>query len=311
MPDAAVKLVPAWEVPKRGKGGSLASRQALLHSLVHIENAAIDLSWDVIARFGGDPSYRLPRQFFDDFVRVAHDECRHFLLLERRLEGCGSRYGALAAHDGLWESAAATAGSLGARLAVEHCTHEARGLDVLPQTVARFRSGGDKESADLLQNVILAEEVSHCAAGVRWLRHLHAVARQSGGQGVDAAAENGEQQQQQQQQPAAGAEQQVAAGAERQPAAGGEQRPAAGGEQRPAALPEWAAEAARHASVETWFHSLIRKHFRGPLKPPFNDDARAQAGFGPEWYMPLTAEFIDGQAAAEAEAQQQPANGQA
>lgn len=28
-------------------------------------------------------------------------------------------------------------------------------------------------------------------------------------------------------------------------------------------------------------------------------------------YMPLTAEFIDGQAAAEAEAQQQPANGQA
>ena len=31
-----VRLVPPNEVPKRGKGGSLASRQALLHSLVHI-----------------------------------------------------------------------------------------------------------------------------------------------------------------------------------------------------------------------------------------------------------------------------------
>ena len=26
---------------------------------------------------------------------------------------------------------------------------------------------------------------------------------------------------------------------------------------------------------------------RGPLKPPFNEQARAKAGFGPEWYLPL------------------------
>ena len=49
----------------------------------------------------------------------------------------GSSYGAMEAHDGLWESAAATAHSLPARLAVESCVHEARGLDVLPQTIAR------------------------------------------------------------------------------------------------------------------------------------------------------------------------------
>lgn len=24
------------------------------------------------------------------------------------------------------------------------------------------------------------------------------------------------------------------------------------------------------------------------MQPPFNDAARAQAGFGPEWYLPLT-----------------------
>ena len=56
---------------------------------------------------------------------------------QARLVELGSSYGAMPAHDGLWESAAATAHSLPARLAVEACVHEARGLDVLPQTVAR------------------------------------------------------------------------------------------------------------------------------------------------------------------------------
>jgi uncharacterized ferritin-like protein (DUF455 family) len=84
-------------------------------------------------------------------VQVAADECRHFRLLEQRLQASGSHYGALTAHEGLWESASATAGNLAARLAVEHATHEARGLDVLPQTIHRFRSNGDVASADLLQ----------------------------------------------------------------------------------------------------------------------------------------------------------------
>jgi uncharacterized ferritin-like protein (DUF455 family) len=57
-------------MPKLGKGGTLSSRQALLHSLVHIENWAIDLSWDIIARFGCNPDYQMPRDFFSDFVKV-------------------------------------------------------------------------------------------------------------------------------------------------------------------------------------------------------------------------------------------------
>lgn len=35
------------------------------------------------------------------------------------------------------------------------------------------------------------------------------------------------------------------------------------------------------------FHLVVRRHFRGPLKPPFNVEARKAAGFGPEWYEPL------------------------
>ena len=39
--------------------------------------------------------------------------------------------------------------------------------------------------------------------------------------------------------------------------------------------------------AEATFHALVRKHFRSPLKPPFNDRARSQAGLTPGFYRPL------------------------
>jgi uncharacterized ferritin-like protein (DUF455 family) len=33
----------------------------------------------------------------------------------------------------------------------------------------------------------------------------------------------------------------------------------------------------------------VRPHFRGTLKPPFNDQARCDAGFDPDYYRPLSA----------------------
>lgn len=38
---------------------------------------------------------------------------------------------------------------------------------------------------------------------------------------------------------------------------------------------------------EPEFHRLVRKHFRGALKPPFNDKARSEAGLSPGFYKPL------------------------
>ncbi|XP_057470916.1 uncharacterized protein LOC130759738 isoform X2 [Actinidia eriantha] len=167
---ANVKLVPPSLMPKLGRAGSLQSRQAIVHSLVHTESWAIDLSWDIIARFGKQEA--MPREFFTDFVKVAQDEGRHFSLLAARLEELGSFYGALPAHDGLWDSATATSKDLLARLAVEHCVHEARGLDVLPTTISRFRNGGDTQTADLLEKVVYPEEINHCAAGLKWFKYL-------------------------------------------------------------------------------------------------------------------------------------------
>ena len=40
---------------------------------------------------------------------------------------------------------------------------------------------------------------------------------------------------------------------------------------------------------EPTFHQLVRRHFRGPIKPPFNDKARAEAGLTPGFYKPLSA----------------------
>ena len=40
---------------------------------------------------------------------------------------------------------------------------------------------------------------------------------------------------------------------------------------------------------EPTFHDLVRTHFRGGIKPPFNDHARAQAGLTPGFYKPLVA----------------------
>ena len=104
-----------------------------------------------------------------------------------------------------------------------------------------------------MQNVIYAEEVSHCAAGVRWLKHLHALAHRMAQQPGGGAAAG---------EAAAQAQQQAAAEAHQQGSGD-----AAGGQQQQQ-LPAWADEAARHATVEQWFHALVRAHFRGPLKPP-------------------------------------------
>lgn len=35
------------------------------------------------------------------------------------------------------------------------------------------------------------------------------------------------------------------------------------------------------------FHELVRKNFKGAIKPPFNDKARAEAGLTPGFYKPL------------------------
>ena len=156
-------LLPPNRMPKRGKGGSARGRVALLHALAHIEFSAIDLAFDMAGRFGEG----FPRGFIDDWFSVGADEAMHFAILDRRLRSLGSFYGALPAHAGLWESAEATAADALGRLAVVPMVLEARGLDVTPDTVARFRAAGDDPSARILHR-IYTDEIRHVGMGVKW-----------------------------------------------------------------------------------------------------------------------------------------------
>ena len=209
------ELLPANRMPKRRKGGSERGRIALLHALAHIEFGAIDLAFDMAGRFGAG----LPRAFVDDWLSVGADEAIHFALLDRRLRTLGSFYGALPAHDGLWEAAAATARDPLARLAVVPMVLEARGLDVTPATVAAFERAGDERSAAILGR-IYRDEIRHVAAGTRWFK--------AGCESLGLAA-----------------------------------------------VPHWRA--------------LVRTHFRGSLKPPFNDSARDEAGLSRDFYQGVAA----------------------
>ncbi len=161
-------LLPPRGVKKRKITEAPAGRIALLHALAHIELNAVDLSWDAVARF---PEAGFPRGYVDDWVRVADEESKHFLLLADRLEQLGSRYGALPAHDGLWQAAVETMDDPLARHALVPLVLEARGLDVTPAMIAKLREVGDDPSADILQ-VIHDDEIGHVAVGKRWFDHL-------------------------------------------------------------------------------------------------------------------------------------------
>lgn len=161
-------LLPPRAVKKRKITAEPRGRIALLHALAHIELNAVDLAWDAVVRF---PDAGFPCAYVDDWVRVGDEESKHFLLLADRLEALGSRYGALPAHDGLWQAAIETADDPLARQAVVPLVLEARGLDVTPAMVSRLRSVGDDASADILQ-VIFDDEIGHVAVGKRWFDHL-------------------------------------------------------------------------------------------------------------------------------------------
>ena len=98
-------------------------------------------------------------------------EARHFQALRGRLRDVGYDYGDFPAHNGLWDMARRTEHDILARLALVPRVLEARGLDVTPDMIRRFRTAGDRETADVLE-VVLREEVGHVAAGTRWFRYV-------------------------------------------------------------------------------------------------------------------------------------------
>jgi uncharacterized ferritin-like protein (DUF455 family) len=164
---ALPELLDPRDVPRR-RPGSPTGRIALLHAVAHIELNAVDLHWDIIARFAHQP---MPMGFYDDWVKAADEESKHFNLICDVLHSLGSHYGAMPAHAGMWRAASDTAHDLQARLAVVPMVLEARGLDVTPGMIDIFRAAGVAQAVDALE-VIYAEEVAHVAYGSKWFNWL-------------------------------------------------------------------------------------------------------------------------------------------
>jgi len=162
---ARPRLVAPRELARR-RLGSPRGRAALVHALAHIEFNAINLALDAVYRFRD-----LPSGFYGDWLRVAREEARHFLMLRARLRELDHDYGDFDAHDGLWQAACDTAHDALARMALVPRVLEARGLDVTPGIMARLRVVGDRRTAACLA-VILHDEIGHVAVGTRWFLHL-------------------------------------------------------------------------------------------------------------------------------------------
>ncbi len=211
-PDKPELLNPR-DVPRR-RPGSPQGRIALLHAMAHIELNAVDLHWDIIARFS---QVKMPMGYYDDWVKAADEESKHFNLICDCLEALGSHYGALPAHAGMWRAAEDTVDDFMGRLAVVPMVLEARGLDVTPGMIEIFDKAGEAQAVSAM-NVIYAEEVAHVAYGSKWFHFL----------------------------------------------------------------------CGRHdLDPKEVFHELVRKYFHGPLRPPFNEEKRAEAGLPPDFYWPL------------------------
>lgn len=164
FPDKPLLLKPR-DMPRR-RLNSDAGKAAFFHALAHIEFIAIYLAWDILYRFRG-----LPDKFYQDWLQVADEEALHFTLIRRHLQKMGVDYGELPAHSGLWEHAEDTADDVLARLALIPRCMEARGLDVTPQMIEKFKKQDDQKSVKLLTR-ILNDEVGHVEMGSYWFKTL-------------------------------------------------------------------------------------------------------------------------------------------
>jgi len=159
------ELVKASRVKRRGFG-TAEGRATLMHAVAHIEFNAINLALDAVQRFSD-----MPKEFYTDWLRVAHEEVYHFELIRGHMRHLGAEYGDYVAHGGLWEMCEKTEYDVLVRMALVPRVLEARGLDVTPGIQEKLSQAGDDNAVSLL-DIILRDEIGHVAIGNRWYSYL-------------------------------------------------------------------------------------------------------------------------------------------
>jgi len=158
-------IVPSSKVPKRKNLHTKEGMAILLHAIAHIEYSAIDLALDACYRFRG-----LPYEFYKDWMEVADDEIRHFLMIENMMEKYEVKYGDYDVHQGLFDASMKSL-KLIPRMALIPRYMEANGLDANHLLIDKLKSiPNTQEIRDMLQ-IILQEEISHVQKGDKWYKY--------------------------------------------------------------------------------------------------------------------------------------------
>ncbi|VAW93069.1 FIG00005326: uncharacterized protein [hydrothermal vent metagenome] len=164
LPDA-VELVMPQKLTNRSVHNK-EGHAALIHSICHIEFNAINLALDAVYRFRD-----MPKQYYEDWLKVAAEEAYHYTILEQHLMSLDYHYGDFKAHNGLWRMALETAHDPLIRMALVPRVLEARGLDVTPSIVKKLHYIKDNEAIRIL-DIIFQDEIGHVAIGTKWFHFL-------------------------------------------------------------------------------------------------------------------------------------------
>lgn len=164
------KIVKPQELEARKDFGSKEGLATLVHAIAHIEYSAIDLALDAVYRYP-----HMSQHYKLEWLEVALDEMRHFLMLETLLNELGYIYGNFSVHSGLFDASINTASNHLDRMAIIPRYYEASGLDVTPQILKKL---DNKKKVPAVQklieilDVIYTDEIVHVKKGDYWFKEL-------------------------------------------------------------------------------------------------------------------------------------------
>lgn len=162
-----LEIVKPTNLPPIKNFKSIEGKKYLVHTILHIEYSAIDLALDAAVRYKN-----MPIGFYKDWLEVADDEIRHFLMLEKLLTEIDGKYGDFPVHKNLFEAMEQTPDFLRRMAAVPRYL-EANGLDQNPKIMEKLNSNRDPFNNKFIEvlKIILEEEVDHVKKGDTWYKY--------------------------------------------------------------------------------------------------------------------------------------------
>jgi len=162
-----LEIIKPTALPPIKNFKSIEGKKYLVHTILHIEYSAIDLALDAALRYKN-----MPVEYYKDWLEVADDEIRHFLMLEELMHELGGVYGDFPVHKNLFEAMEQTPDFLRRMAAVPRYL-EANGLDQNPKIMEKLNSNRDEFNIKFIEalRVILEEEVSHVKKGDFWFKY--------------------------------------------------------------------------------------------------------------------------------------------